>query len=291
MREPAGRGASPGGVLRPHRLVRDRVKFGLVENSRGPKKQKTSLILWTAGQCVIVCPHVLGLQSCCSKPNNGSAHSGEIRRAVSFLRYAENNNLLQSKIWRRAYFLRKRNVLTGAELQEASNDASLVTAIRSGDESAMARLYDRYSSIVYSVALRVLADTGAAEDVLQEVFIQLWRNPGLFDSSRGNLGAWLAVITRNRAIDNLRKRRPQTDIDDVIVSVEPDLAGEAERKRAMEKVRGALGAMPAAQRMALEMAYFEGLSHSEIASKTGEPLGTIKTRIRAGLLALRKAFA
>jgi len=154
----------------------------------------------------------------------------------------------------------------------------------------MAMLYDRYSSIVYSVALRVLGDTGAAEDVLQEVFMQLWRNPGGFDSSRGNLAAWLAVISRNRAIDAVRKRRPDTDIADVIVSVEPDLAGDAERARAMEKVRGALGAMPSAQRSALEMAYFEGLTHTEIAAKTGEPLGTIKTRIRAGLLALRKAF-
>jgi RNA polymerase sigma-70 factor, ECF subfamily len=154
----------------------------------------------------------------------------------------------------------------------------------------MAKLYDRYSPIVYSVALRVLGDTGAAEDVLQEVFMQLWRNPGVFDSSRGNLAAWLAVISRNRAIDAIRKRRPDTDIADVIVSVEPDLAGDAERARAMEKVRGALGAMPSAQRSALEMAYFEGLTHTEIAAKTGEPLGTIKTRIRAGLLALRKAF-
>jgi RNA polymerase sigma-70 factor (ECF subfamily) len=154
----------------------------------------------------------------------------------------------------------------------------------------MAMLYDRYSPIVYSVALRVLGDTGAAEDVLQEVFMQLWRNPGGFDSSRGNLAAWLAVISRNRAIDAVRKRRPDTDIADVIVSVEPDLAGDAERARAMEKVRGALGAMPSAQRSALEMAYFEGLTHTEIAAKTGEPLGTIKTRIRAGLLALRKAF-
>lgn len=154
----------------------------------------------------------------------------------------------------------------------------------------MTLLYDRYSSIVYAVALRVLGDTGAAEDVLQEVFLQLWRNPGAFDSSRGNLGAWLAVIARNRAIDGLRKRRPETDIADVVVSVELDIAGDAERARAMEKVRGALGTMPAAQRSALEMAYFEGLTHIEIAAKTGEPLGTIKTRIRTGLLALRKTF-
>jgi RNA polymerase sigma-70 factor (ECF subfamily) len=180
--------------------------------------------------------------------------------------------------------------LSSVELIGGAADNSLVSAIRSGDENAMATLYDRYSPIVYSVALRVLGDTGAAEDVLQEVFMQLWRNPGGFDSSRGNLAAWLAVISRNRAIDAIRKRRPDTDIDDVIVSVEPDLAGDAERARAMEKVRGALGAMPSAQRSALEMAYFEGLTHTEIAAKTGEPLGTIKTRIRAGLLALRKAF-
>ena len=154
----------------------------------------------------------------------------------------------------------------------------------------MAQLYERYSPIVYSVALRVLGDAGAAEDVLQDVFIQLWKNPGLFDSSRGNLGAWLSVIARNRAIDALRKRRPESEIADVIVSVQPDLAGDAERSRAMEKVRGALGAMPSAQRSALELAYFEGLTHTEIAAKTGEPLGTVKTRIRAGLLQLRKAF-
>jgi RNA polymerase sigma-70 factor, ECF subfamily len=165
-----------------------------------------------------------------------------------------------------------------------------VTAVKSGDQGAMAELYDRYSAIVYAVALRVLGDTMAAEDVLQEVFLQLWRNPTAFDAARGSLGAWLAVIARNRAIDVLRKRKPETDIEDIVVSVAPDLASEADRSRAAEKVRGALGAMPSAQRSALEMAYFQGLSHSEIADKTGEPLGTIKTRIRAGLTMLRKAF-
>jgi len=138
--------------------------------------------------------------------------------------------------------------------------------------------------------LRVLGDTGAAEDVLQEVFMQLWRNPGAFDAARGSLGSWLAVITRNRAIDSLRKRRPETDIEDVVLAVAPDLAGEADRARVAEKVRNVMGSMAPAQRGALEMAYWEGMSHSEIADKTGEPLGTIKTRIRAGLIALRKAF-
>jgi RNA polymerase sigma-70 factor, ECF subfamily len=180
--------------------------------------------------------------------------------------------------------------LSGAELKTGVSDVSLVGGIRSGDESAMAALYDRYSSLVYAVGLRVLGDTGGAEDVLQEVFMQLWRNPAAFDSSRGNLGAWLGVITRNRAIDYLRKRHPETDIADVVVSVEPDLAGAAERARAMETVQDTLGGMPVPQRNALEMAYFQGLTHTEIAAKTGEPLGTIKTRIRTGLQTLRKAF-
>jgi RNA polymerase sigma-70 factor (ECF subfamily) len=171
-----------------------------------------------------------------------------------------------------------------------SPDTMLVSAIRSGDEQAMAQLYERYSPIVYSVALRVLSDTGAAEDILQEVFMQLWRDPDVFDATRGSLPGWLAVITRNRAIDFLRKRRPETDISDVVVSVEPDLAGSAELSRALEKIRGALAGMPPPQRSALEMAFFEGLTHTEIAERTGEPLGTIKTRIRAGLLTLRKAF-
>ncbi len=154
----------------------------------------------------------------------------------------------------------------------------------------MAELYDRYSSVVYAVALRVLGDTGSAEDVLQEVFLQLWRNPSAFDAARGSLGSWLAVITRNRAIDSLRKRRPETDIEDVVLAVSPDLAGEAELARASQKVRGVMGTMTPVQRSALEMAYWEGMSHSEIAHKTGEPLGTVKTRIRAGLMMLRKAF-
>lgn len=184
----------------------------------------------------------------------------------------------------------ERERLSSQQRQSIPADLAIVTGLKSGDQGAMADLYDRYSSIVYAVALRVLGDTGAAEDVLQEVFLQLWRNPGAFDAARGSLASWLAVITRNRAIDSLRKRRPETDIEDVVLSVAPDLAGEAERTRAAEKVRGVLSAMAAGQRAALEMAYWEGMSHSEIAAKTGEPLGTVKTRIRAGLMALRKAF-
>lgn len=177
------------------------------------------------------------------------------------------------------------------DINAAPSDLALATAIRSGDQGAMTALYDRYSSIVYSVALRVLQDTAAAEDVLQDIFMQLWRNPGAFDANRGNMTAWLAVIARHRAIDKLRQRHPENDIDDVVVCIEPDLAADADRSRAMEKVRSALQVMPAPQRSALEMAYFEGLTHVEIAEKTGEPLGTVKTRIRSGLLSLRKVLA
>ena len=166
----------------------------------------------------------------------------------------------------------------------------LVSALRSGDEQAMAQLYERYSPIVYSVAIRVLADTAAAEDILQEVFMQLWRSPDMFDASRGSLPGWLAVIARNRAIDFLRKRRPESDITDVVLPVMQDLAGGAEWSRILEKIRSVLGSIPSPQRSALEMAFFEGLTHTEIAAKTGEPLGTIKTRIRSGLVTLRKAF-
>jgi len=179
--------------------------------------------------------------------------------------------------------------LSTATQPPGRDDGALIASIRAGKQSAMAELYDRYSSIVYAVALRVLGDTSAAEDVLQDIFMQLWRNPGAFDASRGSLAPWLAVIARNRAVDALRKRRPQNDIEDVTLSVEPDMAAEADRSRVAEKIRSVLKDMPAPQRSALELAYFEGYSHAEIAKKTGEPLGTIKTRIRAGLMLLRKA--
>ncbi len=170
-------------------------------------------------------------------------------------------------------------------------DAAIVAGIRSGDESSLAQLYDRYSRVVYSVALRVIGDTGLAEDILQEIFLQLWRNPGSFDANRGNLAPWLSVIARNRAIDAIRKRKPQDDIEDVVLSVTVNMEAETDRKRAAEKVRAALANMPPAQKVALELAYFEGMSHTEIAAKTGQPLGTIKTRIRTGLISLRGVLA
>jgi RNA polymerase sigma-70 factor (ECF subfamily) len=174
---------------------------------------------------------------------------------------------------------------------DAGDEMRLVARIRAGDQQAMSELYDRYSRVVYAVALRVLQDAAAAEDILQDVFLQLWRNPDAFDASRGNLTAWLAVIARHRSIDRLRKRRPETDIEDCIIAGGPDLRDETERTLVVEKVRAALAEMNPDQRGVLELAFFQGLTHTEIAEKTGQPLGTIKTRIRSGLKYLRAKFA
>jgi len=181
--------------------------------------------------------------------------------------------------------------VSGTQVSNQTDEAALIARVRDGDQAAMAGLYDRYSGIVYGVALRVLGNTSAAEDLVQEVFLQLWRNPQAFDADRGKLAPWLAVIARNRAIDLLRKRPMEDDIDELPISTGVNLEDEASQRLAIGKVRGVLGQLPADQRRLLEMAFFEGLTHTEIASKTGEPLGTVKTRIRSGLLALRKAFS
>ncbi len=174
---------------------------------------------------------------------------------------------------------------------DAGDEMRLVARIRAGDQQAMSELYDCYGKVVYAVSLRVLQDAAAAEDVLQDVFLQLWRNPDAFDASRGSLAAWLAVIARHRAIDRLRKRRPEVDIEDCVIAAGPDLRDETERALVIEKVRVVLAEMNPDQRKVLELAFFQGLTHTEIAAKTGEPLGTIKTRIRSGLQLLRAKFA
>jgi RNA polymerase sigma-70 factor (ECF subfamily) len=172
----------------------------------------------------------------------------------------------------------------------AQDDAALLGLVQRGDESAMASLFDRYSIIVYSVALRVLRDPASAEDVLQEVFMQIWRNPNSFIATRGSLGGWLAVVARNRSIDALRRKRPSEQVDDMALASNYNLANEAERNSLMEKARGVIRLLPMEQRKTLEMAFFDGLTHSEIAEMTGDPLGTVKTRIRSALTSLRKAF-
>lgn len=173
----------------------------------------------------------------------------------------------------------------------SGDDDLLLTRAKDGDQGAMTELFDRYSRLVYSVALRVLNDSGQAEDVMQEIFLQVWRNPNAFVSGRGSLGAWLAVTARNRAIDIIRRRRPTDPVEEVVLTSETDLASEVERNRMMEKVRLVLKGLPPEQQKSVELAFFEGMTHSEIAERTGDPLGTVKTRIRSALLTLRKAIS
>jgi RNA polymerase sigma-70 factor, ECF subfamily len=170
------------------------------------------------------------------------------------------------------------------------DDASLLALVQRGDESAMAALFDRYSKVVYSVALRVLRDPASAEDILQEIFMQIWRSPDSFIATRGSLGGWLAVVSRNRSIDALRRKRPMESVDEIGLSSPFNLADEAERNIMIGKAREVIVLLPVDQRKTLEMAFFDGLTHSEIAEMTGDPLGTVKTRIRSALLTLRKAF-
>jgi RNA polymerase sigma-70 factor (ECF subfamily) len=170
-----------------------------------------------------------------------------------------------------------------------AGDGVLLERVKANDQGAMAEFCSRYGRLVYSIALRVLKDTGQAEDLMQEIFLQVWRNPGAFEQGRGSLGAWLAVVARNRAVDVLRRRKPNDPMDEVVLVSDVNLASDVERTRMMEKVRLAMEDLPDEQQKSVELAFFEGMTHAEIAAKTGDPLGTVKTRIRAALLSLRKA--
>jgi len=180
------------------------------------------------------------------------------------------------------------------EKVDTMDDAALLEAVAEGSQDAMAAVYDRYSRIVYCIALRVLREPGLAEDVMQEVLLQVWKRPQSFVSQRGNLAAWLSVVTRNRSIDVLRKRSPLDQLaplDEMRLPDPRDMVLASEQNWLMDKVRVALGTLPEEQQGPLELAYFQGLSHTEIAEKTGSPLGTVKTRIRAGLMTIRKAMS
>lgn len=171
-----------------------------------------------------------------------------------------------------------------------ADDMGLLGRIESGDQAAMSALFDRYGTLVYSVALRVLKDASEAEDVMQEIFVQVWKNPGAYVSGKGSLAGWLAVVSRNRSIDAIRKRRPAEPLELFALPAATNLARDAERDFLLGKIRGVMGSLPEEQRKPLELAFFEGLSHSEIAAKTGDPLGTVKTRIRIALATIRKAL-
>jgi RNA polymerase sigma-70 factor (ECF subfamily) len=197
---------------------------------------------------------------------------------------------LQSGLDLGAFFMKRAGDGPQVETQPAPDDADLLARIQRGEEQAMTSLFDRYSRLIYSVALRVLRDPAAAEDVMQEILMQVWRNPNSFIAARGSLGGWLSVVARNRSIDSLRRKRPTEQVEEMNLAASGNLADEAERSLMMERARKAVVLLPAEQRKTLEMAFFDGLTHSEIAEMTGDPLGTVKTRIRSALTTLRKAF-
>jgi RNA polymerase sigma-70 factor, ECF subfamily len=179
---------------------------------------------------------------------------------------------------------------SGAELR--ASDAALMDSIMQRDETALAALYDRYSGMLSSVLNRILRDTQAAEEILQDIFFQLWRNASQFDASRGSLPGWLMVIARNRAISRLRRHNPAAgeELQENNVSLPFNLESAVAQQELLGRVKGALETLPKEQRAALELAYFEGLTHSEIAKRTGDPLGTVKTRLRTGLETLKRVL-
>jgi RNA polymerase sigma-70 factor (ECF subfamily) len=166
-----------------------------------------------------------------------------------------------------------------------------------GDHDGLAELYDRHGRLVYSLALRILRDTGDAEDVVQEVFSQAWRQASRYESTRGNVVAWLMNLTRSRAIDRIRGRRsrPQPVADDVRDVDVPDMAEPVDEQLAMSSqaavIRAAVDELSLLQRVAIELAFYEGLTHVDIAERLELPLGTVKTRIRQGLMKLKDRLA
>jgi RNA polymerase sigma-70 factor (ECF subfamily) len=179
-------------------------------------------------------------------------------------------------------------------------DDELMERLSGRDLEAFQALYDRYGDLVYSVSLRVVGDTHVAQDVTQDVFLRVWRRPALFDAARGKFVTWLLSVARNRSIDERRSqgRRlrheapPSTEEEDTIASRDerddPAVATVlADERRA---VRRAMDVLPPEQRLAIQLAYFGGLTQQEIANTLGQPLGTVKTRIRLGMQKMRGAL-
>jgi RNA polymerase sigma-70 factor (ECF subfamily) len=176
------------------------------------------------------------------------------------------------------------------------SDADLIGRAAEGDARALEVLYDRYSRVVFSFGLRIVGDPQLAEELLQEVFFRAWQQGGSFRSNKGSFITWLLSITHNMAIDEVRKRRrrPQKadseDPETVLAAVPdsgPDVEDEVWLGALRDTIEGAMASLPPAQRQAIEMAYFRGLTQREIAEQLGEPLGTIKTRMRLGMQKLR----
>ena len=180
-------------------------------------------------------------------------------------------------------------------LPPLETDRALLARIEARDADALARLYDRHAARLLGLAERILGGGGEAEEVVQEVFLYVWRAAASFDPARGSALAWLLVATRSRAIDRLRARRPASSrgelrrLNDVPESAVPgDVELDSAAREWESLCLAAIGELPPEQRRVLELAYFEGLTHTEIAEKTATPLGTVKTRVRLGLMKLRE---
>jgi RNA polymerase sigma-70 factor (ECF subfamily) len=176
--------------------------------------------------------------------------------------------------------------------------ADLIPRIAAGDQRALAALYDGSSRHVHGLALRILRDAGAAEEVTHDVYLQVWRQAAEYRESRGEVFSWLFTLARSRAIDRLRsaatrRRKLETSIEEAHFLASPESGADVDRNvtEVQESVRAALVRLSAEQREAIAIAYFEGLSHSEIAQKLDQPLGTVKTRIRLGMMKLREMLA
>jgi len=185
---------------------------------------------------------------------------------------------------------------TSGSAREVSPDATLLLRLLQRDVSAFEQLYDRHSRLVYLLVLRILQQAPTSEEVVQDVFLQLWRSADQYDSSRGPFVPWLCTMARNRALDHLRlkseRQRRREDLPDELPSavVAPDYEKVLDEKRRAERVRALMPSLSPQQKKAIELAYFEGLSHSEIAAALKEPLGTVKSWIRNGLLRLKEGL-
>jgi RNA polymerase sigma-70 factor (ECF subfamily) len=169
-------------------------------------------------------------------------------------------------------------------------DLDLWRRLKLGDEQAIADLYDRYSKLIYNVAYQVLRDPRASEDVLQEVLLQVWRAPYAFEPAKGSWRTWLIIVSRRRAIDRLRHRKAESDVDDLVLPVDATQLEDAALKQITDKVGALLEEMPEKLRVTFELAYLHGLTHAEISERLGTPLGTTKSRIRQALIFIRTKF-
>jgi RNA polymerase sigma factor (sigma-70 family) len=175
-------------------------------------------------------------------------------------------------------------------------DGQLVQLVAEKDAGALEVLYDRYGKVAYSLARRILTDEVLAQDVVQEVFLSLWRDARRFDAGRGTLATYLLSMTHHRAVDvvrreeNLRRRRTSDEVLEFQPDPNPGVEAEAEAGERRAEVRAALAQLPPAQREALALAYFGGYTQREVAALVGVPLGTVKTRMAAGMRKLKEAL-